>query len=130
MRRALVNRQIVILFALSSTALLGQVPQHLLVSIDRITGAEGAYLPNENVYKIVLPRTEATIVWDFQTLSPNLGLNSWAAFKSTSPDQAVLTGQLLLLEDEVDPVISAALDTKLEVTGLAVASVFDGPHLY
>lgn len=130
MPRTLVNAQIVILLALSSTALLGQVPQHVRVSIDRITGGEGAYLPNENVYKIVLPRTEATIVWDFQTLSPNLGLNSWAAFKPTSQDEAVLAGQLLLLEDEVDSVISAALDAKLEVTGLAAASVFDGPHLY
>jgi hypothetical protein len=61
--------------------LSGQVPQHVRVSIDRITGGQGAYAQDDQVYKVVLPREEATIVWDYQTLSPNLGLNSWAAFK-------------------------------------------------
>jgi hypothetical protein len=34
-----------------------------------------------------------------------------------------------LLDDEVDSVISTALESKLGVTGLAASSVFDGPHL-
>ena len=42
----------------------------------------------------------------------------------------MLTGQLLLLEDEVNSVVSAALDAGLNVTGLAASSVFDGPHLF
>jgi hypothetical protein len=130
MPRFLVNAQIIITIVLSSTVLNGQVPQHVRISIDKITGGEGAYLPDDQVYRVVLPREEATIVLDFQTLSPNLGLNSWVAFKPTIHDQAVLIGQLLLLEDEVDSVISAALDTGLDVTGLASSSVFDGPHLY
>ena len=130
MPRPLPNAHIIILFALSSTALIGQVPQQIRDSIDRITGREGVYSSDDKVYKIVLPREEATIVWDYQKLSPNLGLNSWAAFKQASHDEATFTGQLLLLEDEVDPVISAALDARLDVTGLASSSVFDGPHLY
>jgi len=81
------------------------------------------------VYKLVLPREEATIVWDYQTLSPNLGLNSWAAFKPGIHDQAMLTGELLLLDDEVDSVISAAIAAGLDVTGLGSSSIFNGPHL-
>jgi hypothetical protein len=81
------------------------------------------------VYKVVLPRDEATIVWDYQTLSPNLGLNSWAAFRPGIHHEAMLTGELLLLDDEVDSVISAALAAGLNVTGLGSSSIFNGPHL-
>src|SRR5438876_825361 len=129
MPRILVNSQICILIVLSSTALTAQVPQHVRVSIDRITGGRGAYVPDDEVYKVVLPREAAAIVWDYQTLSPNLGLNSWVAFKPGIHSEAMFTGQVLLLDDEVDPVVSTALNAGLNVTGLASSSVFDGPHL-
>jgi hypothetical protein len=130
MRGIFANLQIGALVASFSTVLTAQVPPDVRASIDRILGAKGTYIPASNVYKVVLPRAEATIVYDYQTLSPNLGLNSWVAFKSGMHDQAILTGQLLLLDDEVDPVISTALESKLGVTGLAGSSVFDGPHLH
>ena len=135
MPRVGVNSQFNLFAAFFATALMGQVPQQLRVSIDRIIGvqaeyvAQGEYVADDEVYKIVLPRTEATIVYDYQTLSPNLGLNSWVAFKAAIHDEAILTGQLLLLDDEVNPVITAALEAGLDVTGLASSSVFDGPHL-
>ena len=109
MPRIFVKPQIAIVTALFSTVLTGQVPQHVRVSIDPITGGQGAYVPDDEVYKVVLPREAAAIVWDYQTLSPNLGLNSWVAFKPGIHNQAMLTGQLLLLDDEVDSVMSAAL---------------------
>jgi hypothetical protein len=87
MPRIFVNSQLCILIALFSTVLMGEVPQHVRVSIDRITGGQGAYVPDDEVYKVVLPREEATIVWDYQTLSPNLGLNSVGDFQ-TSDSQA------------------------------------------
>jgi hypothetical protein len=118
-----------ILIGSFSTVLTAQVPQQVRASIDHILGGQGAYIPDDQVYKVVLPRPEATIVYDYQTLSPNLGLNSWAAFKSGIHEDAILTGQLLLLEDEVDSVISAALEARLDVTGLASSAVFDGPRL-
>jgi hypothetical protein len=77
-----------------------------------------------------LPREEATIVQDHQRLSPNLGLNSWAAFASDVHHEAVLTGQFLLLADEVNPVLDVVLDAGLDVTGVADSRSFDGPHLH
>jgi hypothetical protein len=119
-----------LLAALFATTLMGQVPEHVRVSIDQIIGSQGEYAVDDAVYKIVLPRTEATIVYDYQTLSPNLGLNSWVAFKRAVHDEALLAGQLLLLDDEVNPVITTALEAGLDVTGLASSNVFDGPHLH
>jgi hypothetical protein len=99
-------------------------------AIDQIIGAKGTYVSDDATYKVVLPREAATSVQKYQTLSSNLGLNSWAAFTSAIHDPAALTGEFLLLDDEVNPVLSAALEAGLEVTGLAVSSVFDGPRLH
>jgi hypothetical protein len=108
---------------------MSEVPENTRTSIDRIIGGKGAYIADEGVYKLVLPREEATIVQDYQTLPPNLGLNSWVAFASAVHQEALLTGQFLLLEDEVDRVLTAALNASLDVTGLADSSLFDGPRL-
>lgn len=125
----LANLQIGILIATFSSGLTAQVPPQARASIDRILGGQGAYIPDSKVYKVVFPRSEATIVYDYQTLSPNLGLNSWVALESGIHNEAILVGQLLLLDDEVDPVLSTALQAKLDVSGLAPSSAFDGPHL-
>src|SRR5262245_58813210 len=112
--------------ALSNAA----VPSQTRASIDRIIGVQGVYVGDDGVYKVVLPREAATIVQDYQKLSPTLALNSWAAFTSAVHHEAILTGQFLLLDDEVNAVLTVALDAGLEVTGLAASSVFDGPSLH
>ena len=112
--------------AISSS--MAEVPEQNRITIDRIIGAKGTYASDEGVYKIVLPREAATIVWDYQTLSPNIGLNTWVAFTSAVHYEALLTGQFLLLEDEVDPVMTAALDSGFNITGLSDGSVFGGPR--
>jgi hypothetical protein len=56
------------------------------------------------------------------------GLNSWVAFTSAIHHDALVTGQFLLLEDEVNPVITVALDAGLDVTGLAASSLFERPR--
>jgi hypothetical protein len=110
-----------------SAVLVGQVPLEKRVLIDQTLRSTGVY--DKGAYTVTLPREEATIVWDDQTLTPNLGLNSWVAFKAASNDQAILTAQLLLLDDEVDAVLARALESGLEATGLAPSSLFDGPRL-
>src|SRR5229473_1390267 len=112
-----------------SIAVMAAVPPQARVSIDRITGGKGAYVADDGAYKVVFPREEATIVTDDRTLSPGLGLNSWVAFTSAIHHEAILTGQLLLLDNEMNAVLTVALDAGLEVTGLAASSVFDGPRL-
>jgi len=115
-----------VFFANAANAVVSQEARAL---IERLTGGKGTYAADDGVYKVVFPREEATIVQDYQSLSPNLGLNSWSAFTSAIHHEAVLTGQFLLLEDEVNPVITVALDAGLDVTGLAASSLFEGPRL-
>jgi hypothetical protein len=112
--------------ALSSGA---QVPEQARAAIDRVLGSRGTYIPDERVYKVILPREAATIVQDYEILSPNIGLNSWVAFMPAIHHEALLTGQLLLLEDEVDSVLTTVLNAGLEITGLADSSLFQGPRV-
>jgi len=117
----------ILISGIFSTALLGQIPQQKRDLIDRAIGYTGAY--EKDAYTVTIPRDEATIVWNDHKLTPNLGLNSWVAFKGGTHDEAVLTAELLLLDDEVDAVLAKALASGLEVTGLASSSIFDGPRL-
>jgi hypothetical protein len=115
---------------LFSATAMAAVSEQTRTSIDRAIGHKGTYIAEEGVYKVLLPREEATVVQDYQTLSPNLGLNSWVAFSSGVHHEAMLTGQFLLLDDEVSPVLDVVLDAGLEVTGLAASCSFEGPHLH
>ena len=124
------RRASVLFLALCLAAgLHAQVPETDQQQIDQIVGAKGTYIADEGVYKIVLPREAATVVLDYQTLPSTLGLNTWAAFSPASHHGALLTGQFLLLEDEVDSVISSAMKAGLQVTELADTTLFDGPIL-
>src|SRR6476469_7863953 len=115
---------------LFSVTAMAAVSEQTRTTIDRVIGHKGSYVPEEGVYKVLLPREEATIVQDYQTLSPNLGLNSWVAFSSGVHHEAVITGQFLLLDDEVNPVLDVVLEAGLEVTGLAPSCSFEGPHVH
>lgn len=126
-RRVCLAAITIVLLANTETA---EISQQTRTSIDHVIGRKGSYVPEEGVYKIILPREDATVVQDYQTLSPNLGLNSWVAFASGVHHEAILTGEFLLFDDEVNPVLDAVLEAGLEVTGLAASSSFEGPHLH
>jgi hypothetical protein len=112
-----------------ATQLMAEVPIQARVVIDQIIGSQGIYISEEGVYKVVLPEPKTTVVQDYQTLSPNFGLNSWVSLTSAVHHEAFLSGQLLLLEDEVNPVMTAVLNSGLEINGLADSTTFDGPRL-
>jgi len=54
----------------TASLLMAEVPKQARAAIDRAIGSPGTYHPEEGVYKIVLPQPEATVVLDYQTLSP------------------------------------------------------------
>jgi len=120
-----------VLFSTFATGkLVASVPEQVRTGVDAVIKAHGAYVIDEGVYRFVFPREAATIVRDWQSLSPALGLNSWVAFSSAVHDEAVLSAQFLLLPDEVNAVLSAALKEGLEVTGLAQSTGFFDRRLF
>jgi hypothetical protein len=96
--------------------------------IDEITGAKGAYTESEDVHKVTFPRSDLKVTTDGWTMHPFMGLTSWAAFTSHGSHVMVM-GDLTLAEDEVNPVMSVALESGLEVTALHNHFFFDNPRI-
>jgi hypothetical protein len=69
------------------------------------------------VYRIGLPRSDLKVSLDGVDLKPTLALGSWLAFRATG-DQAMVMGDLVLTEDEVNPVMAKLVEGSIEVTAL------------
>jgi hypothetical protein len=114
--------------ALSASA-LGAAPAIDTATIESVTGLKGTYNKAENVFKVSKPRDDVKIAVDRWTMPAFMGLTSWAAFTPMGKATMVM-GDTVLLEDEVNPVMSAALDAGLEVTALHNHFFYDQPKVY
>lgn len=99
-------------------------------AIDRVTGLKGTLSQAEAVYKISQPRSDVKVTVDGWQMPPFMGLTSWAGFIEGKKKPAMVMGDIVLLEDEVNPVMSAALDNGLEVTALHNHFFHDEPKVY
>jgi hypothetical protein len=97
-------------------------------AIERLSGAKGALDEKEGVFKVSVPRTDLAVVIGGVKMSPPMGLTSWAAFKRVKNNDMVM-GDLVLVQDQVSPVMSAALDNGLEVTALHNHFIWDSPRI-
>jgi hypothetical protein len=121
-------------FLLVSTLALAasawSAPQKLdAAKIEQITGMKGTYNDKENVFKVSAPRTDVPVSVDGWTLPPFMGLSPWAAF-TPHHSGAMVMGDIVLFQDEVNPAMSAALDSGLAVTALHNHFFFDEPKVY
>jgi len=97
--------------------------------IDQITGLKGKFNEKEGVYKVTLPRDDVKVVVDGWAMPPFMGLGTWAAFTETKAG-AMVMGDTVLFEDEVNSAMSAALDNGLSVTALHNHFFFDQPKVF
>jgi len=97
--------------------------------IDELTGLKGKMNEKEGVYRVTFPRDDVKVVVDGWTMPPFMGLGTWAAFTETS-NGAMVMGDTVLFEDEVNSAMSAALDNGLSVTALHNHFFFDRPKVF
>jgi hypothetical protein len=97
--------------------------------IDQITGLKGKLNEKENAYKITFPRDDVKVTVEGWTMPPFMGLGTWAAFTEAS-NGAMVMGDTVLFEDEVNAAMSAALDNGLNVTALHNHFFFDQPKVF
>ena len=98
--------------------------------IDELTGLKGKMNENEGVYKVTFPRNDVKVVVDGWTMPPFMGLGTWAAFIKGVHTEAMVMGDTVLFEDEVNAAMTAALDNGLDVTALHNHFFFDQPKVY
>jgi len=83
--------------------------------IDEALGRSGQKLGD--VYRVGFPRTDLHDLVHGITIKPGLALGSWAAFSGTN-DNAMVMGDLVLLQNEVNPVME-----KLRAAGFDITAV-------
>lgn len=84
-------------------------------AISRAIGRTGQM--QGDVYRISLPRTDLDVSVNGLKLRAGFALGSWVAFRSTGPD-AIVDGDLVLLEREVDQAVSRLFAGGLDITAL------------
>jgi hypothetical protein len=114
-------------FAIGSVAKAQDMPaeyQQVLTTL----GKQGDY--KANVLKVNIPRNDVSVtVVNVKTPTP-FGFGGWIAMTKGTGDMAVMMGDLVLTQDEVNPVMSALIDNGVDVTALHNHFFWDEPRMY
>lgn len=112
-----------------STAAAAGMPPVLDPKVISQASGEQATADKSGVVKISWPRTDVAVRVDGIPLPPAAGLGSWAAFMPM-PKGAMVMGDTVVFEDEVDAAMDAAFAHGLDVTALHNHFFYDTPHVY
>jgi uncharacterized protein DUF1259 len=85
-------------------------------AVAQALGKSGTEMPG-GIYRVGLPRGDLHVQLGDVELKPTFALGSWVAFAPMG-EQAMVMGDLVLTEDEVEPVMKSLLDSGLEITAL------------
>ena len=88
-----------------------------------------ATVQNDGVVKIGWSRSDVPVVVDGMRLPPAAGLGSWAAFAPMG-NQAMVMGDTVVFQDEVDAAMDAAFAHGFHVTGLHNHFFYDRPKVF
>jgi Domain of Unknown Function (DUF1259) len=83
--------------------------------IDQALGRSGQ--KTGEVYKVSFPRSDLHVSVHGLAIKPGLALGSWAAFLGTD-DNAMVMGDLVLLEGEVNPVVAKLRSSRFEISAV------------
>src|SRR6266550_8068225 len=91
-------------------------------------GKQGDY--KANVLKVNIPRNDISVtVANVKTPTP-FGFGGWVAMTKGTGGMDVMMGDLVLTQDEVNPVLSALLDNGLEATALHNHFFWEEPRVF
>jgi hypothetical protein len=98
--------------------------QEVLKSLDR----KGDF--KEGVLKVNIPRNDLKMTVQGVSTPTPFGFGGWVSFTKTTDGDEVMMGDLVLLQEEVNPVMSALLDNGIDVTALHNHFFWDDPHVF
>ena len=98
--------------------------QDVLKSLDR----KGDF--KAGVLKVNIPRNDLKMTIQGVSTPTPFGFGGWIALTKAADGSDVMMGDLVLLQDEVNPILSALLDNGIDVTALHNHFFWDDPHVY
>jgi len=84
--------------------------------VDEAIGRSAAVVSGD-VHRYGFPRTDLTVTLDGVTIKPALALGGWTAFKPMHGG-AMVMGDLVLLETEINPVMAKLIENGIEITAV------------
>jgi hypothetical protein len=84
--------------------------------VGKALGKTGSAMPG-GVYRVGLPRTDLKATLDGVALKPGFALGGWLAFEKTG-DGGMVMGDVVLTEEEVNPVMAKLAAAGIEITAL------------
>ena len=120
-------RTILVILALGSAAFAQEMPADY-AAVLKTLGKQGDF--KSNVLKVNIPRNDLKVTIDGAPTPTAFGFGGWIAMTKGDGGHDVMMGDLVLLEDEVNPVMSAVLDNGLEVTALHNHFFFESPRVF
>jgi len=98
---------------------------------EALGGKKGSYIENEGVYTTALPRNDLQITIKGDPVPIAFGFGGWASIKRTlDGQQAMLMSDTVLLQEEVNPLISAAQNRNLQVTAIHNHFFYENPRIF
>ena len=116
---------VAVLSAVPSTA--QDMPANYKQVLDAL-GKTGDF--KDNVLKVNIPRSDVAVTVASVKTPTAFGFGGWIAMSKGTGGMEVMMGDLVLLQDEVNPVMSALLDNGIEVTALHNHFFWDEPRMF
>jgi hypothetical protein len=94
-------------------------------------GKKGSYVESEGVYTTPLPRNDLKVTIKDEPVPIGLGFGGWVSMKRTlDGENTMLMSDTVLLQEEVNPLISAAQDRGLQVTAIHNHFFYENPRIF
>lgn len=100
-------------------------------AIEAALGKKGTYHEDQHTFTVSLPRNDLKIKIKGEAVPVSFGFGGWVAFKKTLDGKStILMSDTVLLQEEVNPLISLAHSNGLEVSAIHNHFFYEEPRIF
>ncbi len=99
--------------------------------VEQALGKKGSLVADQAVYTVPLPRNDLKVTLRGEPVPIPFGFGGWVSFKKTLDGrQTVLMSDVVLLQEEVNAVLSAAQENGLEISAIHNHFFYEEPRIF